>query len=86
MSGDVGFELHEFHQFLGEILSAGEVVVSPEEALDAWRAAHPASEQFAADVAAIREALDDMAHGDEGTPLAEFDREFRQRHGLPVQS
>jgi hypothetical protein len=86
MSSDLGFELHKFHQFLAEKLAAGEAEMSPEEALDQWRAAHPDSEEFAADLAAVREALDDMAHGDEGTPLAEFDRGFRQRHGLPAKS
>ncbi len=83
MSSDLSPELHQFYQFVGDKLAAGEGELSPEEALDEWRAAHPDSEEFAADVAAVREALDDMGRGDQGTPLAQFDRDFRQRHDLP---
>jgi hypothetical protein len=35
------------------------------------------------EVAAIGEALDDMAKGDKGFPFDEFDRDFRKRHNLP---
>jgi hypothetical protein len=39
---------------------------------------------LADDVAAVRESLADMAAGDNGVPLDEFDREFRAKHGLPL--
>jgi hypothetical protein len=85
MSADAQFELHGFHEFLAEKLAAGKSAISPEEALDEWRAAHRSPEEFDEDVAAVRDALEDMANGDVGAPLAEFDREFRLRHGLPNQ-
>jgi hypothetical protein len=60
--------------------------LSPEEALDLWRAEHPSPEEFAETVPAIRETLTDMEAGDTGTPLDEFDRQFRQKHGIPPKS
>ena len=82
MSTDLRLELREFHEFLTEKLTASDAVVSPEEALDEWRAIHPNEEAFAEDVAAVQEALDDIAAGDDGVTREEFDRQFRQRHGL----
>jgi len=35
------------------------------------------------DVAAIQEALDDLAKGDKGILFEDFHREFRERHHLP---
>lgn len=35
------------------------------------------------DLMAIREALEDMANGDQGKSLEEFDRDFRKQHGIP---
>jgi hypothetical protein len=34
------------------------------------------------EVAAIDEAIRDMENGDTGIPFEEFDRDFRERHGL----
>jgi ubiquinone biosynthesis protein UbiJ len=82
MSTDLRLELQEFQEFLSAKLTAGDQIISPEEALDQWRAIHPNEEAFAEDVAAVREALDDLAAGDEGVSPNEFDRQFRQRHGL----
>jgi hypothetical protein len=78
-------DLRDFHEFLGEKLSNGGAELSPEEALDEWRARHPESHGFADEVAAVKEALDDMANGDAGMPFDEFDREFRRRHQLPAK-
>jgi hypothetical protein len=58
----------------------------PEEALDLWRAEHPLMDEDDNAVAAVKEALTDMAAGDLGRPWEEFDREFRQRHGLDAQA
>ena len=85
MSIDVSVELRDFHLYLGEKLAAGEVAVSPEEALDQWRLIHRSEQDFADDVVAVREALDDMANGDVGKESADFDQEFRRRHGLPTK-
>jgi hypothetical protein len=75
-------ELRAFHQFLTDKLGADGIDLSPEEALDEWRRLHPRTPAFEEDVAAIREALDDMAEGDLGVPFEEFDQDFRKRHHL----
>ena len=58
---------------------------SPEEALDEWRRLHPDSQALAEDVAAIQEALSQMANGERGIPFQEFDRDFRKRHNVRGQ-
>jgi len=78
-------ELVDFHRFLSEKLSGGGINWSPEEALDEWRRLHPDSQALAEDVAAIQEALSQMANGERGIPFQEFDRDFRKRHNLPGQ-
>jgi hypothetical protein len=80
---DATQELREFHRFVGESLDRGEAGLSPEEALDLWRDHHPSDAEYASTVAALREALSDMAQGDTGKPLEEFDQSFRQKHQLP---
>jgi hypothetical protein len=40
-------------------------------------------EEMKETIAAVRAALDDMAAGDTGITLEEFDRQFRAKHGLP---
>ena len=81
MSTETIRELRDFHRFLGEKLSNGGADLSPEEVLDEWRQANP--DQQTDDVAAIQEALDDLADGDKGMLFEDFDREFRERHQLP---
>jgi AAA domain len=78
-------ELRDFYRFLSEKLSDGRIDWSPEEALDEWRRLHPDAQAPDDEVAAIQEALDDMAHGDRGIPFEEFDRAFRKKHRLPGQ-
>jgi len=78
-------ELRDFHDFLSEKLSNGGAGISPEEALDEWRAQNPEVQGLADEIAAIKEALDDMANGDAGVPFEEFDREFRKRHQIPAK-
>jgi hypothetical protein len=77
------FELRDFHRFLGEKLTEEAIELSPEEALDEWRQLHPDSQDFDAEVEAIRQALDDMTNGDKGTFFEAFGRDFRERHKLP---
>ncbi len=70
--------LQSFHQFLGRQLeSAAAALISPEQALALWR-----EEQET--IAAIREGLVDVDAG-RTKPLDQFDREFRQRHGLELE-
>jgi hypothetical protein len=76
-------DLADFHQFIGDLLKSRDGALTPEEALDLWRADHPLSEDFEETVEALREALADMDAGDIGVPLEEFDAEFRARHNLP---
>ena len=80
MSTDTVEELREFHRFLTNKLSADGIDLSPEEALDEWRRLNPQTQASDENVAAIREALDDVAAGDRGIPFDEFDRDFRKRH------
>jgi hypothetical protein len=56
-----------------------------DERLDEWPRPPADSASFEEDVAAIQEALDDVANGDRGMPFAQFDREFRIRHNLPAR-
>jgi hypothetical protein len=78
-------ELESFHDFLTQHLPRAPLL-SPEEALDLWRADHPADEDAQETVAALREALSDMEAGDRGRSLDDFDREFRQRHSLGTRA
>ena len=73
MSSQTIEELREFHRFLTDKLKADGIDLSPEEALDEWRRLHPQAQALDEDVAAIREALDDLAKGDRGIPFEEFD-------------
>jgi len=79
-------ELAQFHEFVGEQLANGGGDLSPEEALDAWRAGHPSAETAEEDFEAVRQALAAMDAGDTGIPLEDFDREFRAKHNLPPRS
>jgi len=78
-------ELRNFHEFVGEKVNTGGAI-SPEDILDEWRSLHPADGALEEEVAAIQEALDDMAAGDAGRPFADSDREFRARHNVPPKA
>lgn len=75
-------ELARFHDFLGRQLGSESRQLSPEEALDLWRAEHPEAGELRESVQAVKEALDDMDAGDTGESFDEFMRELRQRRGL----
>jgi hypothetical protein len=83
MSAQVIDELRDFHRFLSEKLSNGRVDCSPEEALDEWRLLCPDTQASDEEVAAIREALTDVANGDRGIRFEDFDCDFRKLHDLP---
>jgi hypothetical protein len=77
-------ELRNFRDFLSQKLSNGGAELSPEEALDEWRTGHPEI-QAEDDVAAIQEALDDLAGGEQPVLFEEFDKKFRAKHQLPAR-
>ncbi|WP_238397658.1 hypothetical protein [Anatilimnocola aggregata] len=76
-------ELRDFHSFVGAQLAANRDQLTPEEIVELWRDQHPTDGETAATVAAVQSALADMAAGDTGISLAEHDRQFRAKHGLP---
>jgi hypothetical protein len=79
MNSNDSSELASFHEFVVEHLVKGKTQLSPEEALDLWRAGQPAPDEFSDAVAALGEAFADMDAGDTGQPIEEFMREFRKR-------
>lgn len=83
MATSITNELAEFHRFVAEKLAKGEADLSPEAVVDQWRELHQDTEGSSKEVAAIKEALAEMAAGDCGKPFDEFDREFRAKHHLP---
>ncbi len=85
MSSIESNELASFHSFVSDQLRVGRGNVSPEEALDLWRAQHPAPDSEDEETLAVREALEDMRRGDTGLAIDQFDHEFRSRHGLKAE-
>lgn len=75
-------ELALFHQFVGQVLSSTPDM-TPEEAMDLWRASHPHDDDFEDTVLALKEALAELEAGEKGVPAEEFLREFRARRGIP---
>jgi hypothetical protein len=73
-------ELAQFPQFISEQILRDDRAMSPEEGLDLWRRSNPVSDEYEETVAALREAFADVAAGDAGMTLGEFDRQFRSRH------
>jgi len=79
-------DLSEFHRYIGDKINRGQTSMSPEQVLDEWRDLQPDYVAAETDLAAIQEAIDDMANGDSGIPFEEFDGAFRLRHKLPSKS
>ncbi len=71
-------ELEDFYRYLGKHLENGGADLSPEEVLAMWR-------DRAESIEAIKEGLEDVKAG-RVTPLEEFDREFRTKHGIQRNS
>jgi hypothetical protein len=72
-------ELARFHTFVASCL-VETCNLSPEEALDLWRAENPSASERAETVLAVREALQACEAGDEGIPLDVFDRQMRRSY------
>ena len=78
-------ELPRFFDFLEQKLTNGGSQLSPEDALDEWRAANPTSEEFEASVADLREALAEADRGD-GLPIDAVLDELKRKYNLPSVS
>ena len=74
-------ELDRFHDFAVSLLSGAEADVSWLQLFELWRMENPSVAEYRENVAAIRESLDAMNAG-RMRPLAEFDADFRKRHGI----
>jgi hypothetical protein len=86
MSSNDSSELASFHEFVVQHLVNGDSQLSPEEALDLWRAGQPVRDEFSDTVAALGEAFADMDAGDTGQPIEEFLHEFRERRAAARRS
>jgi hypothetical protein len=74
-----------FRDFLDAQLAAGGASRSLDEILDLWHVENAPEAEREETLRAIREGLDDMDAG-RTRPFEEFDREFRERNGLPQRS
>ncbi len=80
MSSNLSVDLEQFHQFIGAKLANGGSSLSPEQALDEWRAEHPTLEELNESVAVIRKSLADMEAGDTGRPAGEVIADLRRKY------
>lgn len=78
-------DLKAFRDFANTKLSNGGANLTLEDALDLWEYENSPEAERQATVRAIQLGLDDM-HAGRTRPVEEFDREFRERHGLPPRS
>lgn len=74
-----------FRDFLDIELSNGGEGRSLEELLHLWEYENSPEEEREETLRAIQRGLDDMYAG-RTRPFEEFDREFRERHGLPPRA
>jgi len=72
-------DLSRFHEFVGTLLNQSPTA-TPEEAIDAWFAMHPETDEVSH--AAIRQGLAEMAAGEEGLSLQEAVAQLRARVGI----
>ena len=74
-----------FHDFLGAKLSNGGETHSLDELLSLWEYENSPEEEREETIQAIQRGLGEMYAG-QTRPFEEFDREFRERHGLPSRA
>ena len=60
MSVNLNAELERFNRFVSEKIGTGQGDLSPEEALDLWRAENPAEDERKATIRAVEEALEEL--------------------------
>ena len=78
-------DVRAFRSFLDEKLSDGAPSFTLDETLGLWEYENASDEQREETLVAIRQGLADVEAGPV-RPFEDFDREFRQRHGLTPRS
>ncbi|MCA9047092.1 MAG: hypothetical protein KDA89_00090 [Planctomycetaceae bacterium] len=74
-------DIEEFSEFARAKLAAGAELDLVDLAAE-WQFEHRSDDDLKNDVRAVRDALTAIDNGETGRPLADFDAEFRQRHGI----
>jgi hypothetical protein len=82
MPVEANAELRSFGEYVINLVESGNAQISPEDAVLRWRKQNLSPEEFDEEVAAIREALDDMEAGDRGTPWQQVLGEINAEFGL----
>ncbi len=85
MSIDLANDLQAFLAFAQEQLASDSAKVTLDEALALWEYQNAPEAERQETLKAIQRGLDDMYAG-RTRSIEEFDREFRERHGLPPRS
>lgn len=75
-------QLESFYQFATARLGQAGAKATLDDLYCAWQFANRTPEEYAADVAAIQEALDELEAGVEPIPFEQFVNEFRERNGI----
>jgi hypothetical protein len=82
MATDRANDLRAFRDFADALLSNGGAGTTLDEALSLWEYENAPEAEREETLRAIQRGLDDL-HAGRTRPFEEFDREFRERHGLP---
>ena len=85
MATDRANDLRAFLDFAVANLAGDGVDLTLDEALTRWELEHETEAEKSQTIQAVREGLDDLRAG-RSRPFDEFDREFRERHGIPHRS
>ncbi len=78
-------DIQAFRAFIDEQISDGGISLTPADVLDLWEIQNTSEVEREETWAAILQGLSD-ANESRVRPFEEFDREFRQNHGLSVRS
>ena len=78
-------DLQAFRDFVDVKLSGGGHGLTLDDALELWEYENQTEDERREAHRAIRQGLDDIEAG-RVRPFEEFDREFRQKHGLPPRA
>lgn len=78
-------DLRAFKGFIDEQLANGGADLTVDEALARWEYENSPEEEREETIQAIRQGFADIEAG-RVRPIEDFDREFRQKHGLPPRA